>query len=312
MIAPALHDRLAALADPLRARILLAVEPRELTVSELRDVLQLPQSTVSRHLKTLTDAGWVTAREQGTSNRYRLDARALDPAARRVWGAVREATEALPAARQDAERIKAVLDERRTRSQDFFASTGAQWDKLRSELFGARAELFALAGLLDAGDVVADLGCGTGALAEVLAPFAGTVLAVDESAAMLKAARARLAAHTGVELRRGTLEALPIDDATVDAAFMTLVLAYVADPVTVLREARRILRPRRGRLVLVDMLPHDRTEYQQTMGHLRLGVAPDQVRDWALSAGFRALRHAPLPPAPQAKGPTLFTAVLTA
>ena len=73
-----LFDRLSALADPTRSRLLLLLERHELTVSELRTVLQLPQSTVSRHLKVLTDAGWLQAREDGTSNRYRVDVKALD------------------------------------------------------------------------------------------------------------------------------------------------------------------------------------------------------------------------------------------
>jgi ubiquinone/menaquinone biosynthesis C-methylase UbiE/DNA-binding transcriptional ArsR family regulator len=311
MNATPLFDRLAAVADPLRARILLAVEPRELSVSELRAVLQLPQSTVSRHLKTLTDAGWLSARENGTSNHYRLDLRSLDASGRRVWQSVREATEALPAARQDAERVHAVLAERPTRSQAFFASAGSQWDKMRSELFGARAELFALAGLLEPGHTVADLGCGTGTLAEVVAPFVQELIAVDESAAMLKAARSRLAPFRNVDTRRGTLEALPIDDASIDVAFINLVMAYVEEPTVALCEARRVLRPRTGRVVVVDMLPHDRREFQQTMGHRRAGVAPEELAAWAVAAGFATVRQHAVPPAPQAKGPTLFVAVLS-
>lgn len=311
MKATALFDRLSALADPIRARILLVVEPRELTVTELKDVLQLPQSTVSRHLKVLVESGWLTAREEGTSNRYRLETRSLDAAARRLWTAVREEAESHPAARRDAQRVKAVLDERHSRSQAFFASAGAQWDKMRTELFGARAELFALAGFVDATQTVGDLGCGTGALAEVLAPFAGQVIAVDESAAMLKAARARLSPFTNVDVRRGTLEALPIDDGTLHVAVVTLVLAYVADPAAVLAEIRRTLCPRRGRVIVVDMLPHDRVEYQQTMGHVHLGFAVDDVQRWSTAAGFTSFQHHALPPAPQAKGPTLFAAVLS-
>ena len=72
---PPLFDRLSALADPIRSRLLLVLERHELTVTELRAVVQLPQSTVSRHLKVLVDAGWLVAREDGTSNRYRLDVR---------------------------------------------------------------------------------------------------------------------------------------------------------------------------------------------------------------------------------------------
>ena len=60
-------DRLSALAEPIRARILLLLERNELTVGELCLVLQLPQSTVSRHLKLLTDDGWLVARGEGRS-----------------------------------------------------------------------------------------------------------------------------------------------------------------------------------------------------------------------------------------------------
>ncbi|MFI5246905.1 MAG: ArsR/SmtB family transcription factor, partial [Gemmatimonadales bacterium] len=85
-----IFDRLTALADPIRARLLLVLERHELTVSELRAALQLPQSTVSRHLRVLADAGWVASREDGTSNRYRMAARELDAGARRLWQPVRE------------------------------------------------------------------------------------------------------------------------------------------------------------------------------------------------------------------------------
>jgi len=306
-----LHDRLSALADPIRTRILLVLERHELTVSELRTVLQLPQSTVSRHLKVLADAAWIGSREDGTSNRYRLDTKGLDAGTKRLWSAVRGEAEQLPAARRDAERVAGVLADRHTRSQAFFASSAAQWDKLRGELFGVRTELFALVGLLDERAQVGDLGCGTGQLAEVMAPFVSRVIAVDESAAMLKAARARLAALENVELSEGSLETLPIEDGALDLAVVSLVLHYVADPAAVLAEIRRTLRPTGGRLLLVDMLPHDHAEDRQTMGHVWLGFDPTQLRDWALQAGFRSIRHHALPAAPLAKGPTLFTAVLS-
>lgn len=308
---PALFDRLSALADPLRSRLLLLLERHELTVSELRAVLQLPQSTVSRHLKILADTGWLSSREDGTSNRYRLDVRALDVSARRLWMSVREEAESLSSSRRDAERVHGVLAERHTRSQAFFASSAAQWDRLRAELFGTRTELFALVGLLDETHTIADLGCGTGQLAEVMAPFVAQVIAVDESSAMLTAARARLAPWANVELRRGSIEALPIDDGVLDVAVLSLVLHFVAEPAAVLAEIRRTLRSTGGRLLLVDMLPHDRAEYRQTMGHVWLGFEAGQLERWGRDAGFTRIRHHALPTAPQSKGPTLFTAVLT-
>lgn len=309
---PALHDRLSALADPIRTRLLLLLERHELTVTELRAVLQLPQSTVSRHLKVLADAGWVAARVVGTSNRYRSESRTLPASARRLWTAVRDELQALPAARRDGERLKGVLAERESRSQAFFASSAAQWDRVRTELFGARTELFALVGLLDADAVVGDLGCGTGQLSEVMAPFVRTVIAVDESAAMLRAARARLGPLPNVELREGSLASLPIDDGALDVAVLSLVLHYVADPAAALAEVRRALEPGRGRLLLVDLLPHDREEFRQSMGHVWLGFEAGQLAGWAADAGFASIRHHALPAAPQAKGPVLFAAVLQA
>lgn len=306
-----LVDRLSALADPIRARVLLLLERHELTVTELRSVLQLPQSTVSRHLKVLAESGWLVAREDGTSNRYRLDLKSLDASARKLWAAVREEAEELPSAVRDAQRVKGVLAERHTRSQQFFASSAAQWDKVRAELFGARSELFALVGLLDADAVVGDLGCGAGQLTEVIAPFVRRVIAVDESPAMLKAARARLAALGNVELRNGSIEELPVDDAALDVAVLSLVLHYVAEPVAVLAGIRRALKPKGGRLLLVDMLPHDRAEYRQTMGHVWLGFDAEQVQRWGRDAGFGTVRVHPIPSATAAKGPSLFSAVLS-
>jgi len=307
---PPLFDRLSALADPIRSRLLLLLERNELTVSELRSVLQLPQSTVSRHLKVLADSGWLSAREDGTSNRYRVDAKALDASTRKLWSAVRDEAEAVPAAARDAQRVKAVLAERHTRSQQFFASSAAQWDKVREELFGARTELFALVGLLEPSQVVGDLGCGTGQLSEAMSPFVKQVIAVDESSAMLKAAKARLAVLENVELRAGSIEELPIDAATLDVAVLSLVLHYVADPIAVLTGIRRTLKAKGGKLLLVDMLPHDRVEYRQTMGHVWLGFDAEQLKEWAGKAGFASTRIHALPPSSASKGPTLFTAVL--
>ncbi len=79
MVAPIL-DHMTALSDPTRCRMLLLLEKHELTVSELCAVLQMPQSSVSRHLKTLADDDWVTSRRDGTSRFYSMPVDDLDPA----------------------------------------------------------------------------------------------------------------------------------------------------------------------------------------------------------------------------------------
>lgn len=298
-------DRLTALADSTRSRLLLVLDRHELTVSELCRVLQLPQSTVSRHLKILSDDGWVVARADGTSRRYTA-APSLDPGAKRLWQLVRGQVSEDVTAEQDGERLRSVLAERRTRSEEFFSTSAGQWDALRTELFGERAELAALPGLLDDDWVLGDLGCGTGQLAATLAPCVGRVIAVDQSRAMLAAARARLPGLTNVELRQGDLEALPIADADLDAAVMSLVLHYVPEPLEALREVRRVLKPG-GRLLVVDMTPHARDEYRQTMGHLWQGFSSEQMNGWLAEAGLEPSRYRVLPADPRAMGPALFS-----
>ncbi|NOT07512.1 MAG: metalloregulator ArsR/SmtB family transcription factor [Gemmatimonadales bacterium] len=309
MTAPAIFGRLSGLADPIRGRVLLALERQELTVRELQAVLRLPQSTVSRHLKVLADLGLVITRGEGTSNWYRMPARDLDPSARRLWSAVREEVAGSSAALRDGDRLQRVLAERHVTSQRFFASAAGQWDHLRGELFGHRAALVALLALLDESWTVGDLGCGTGQVSATLAPFVHRVIAVDESAAMLKAARQRTRDLPSVDIRSGTLEALPVAEGELDAALLILTLHHAADPARVLASARRALKPG-GKLLVVDMLPHDRAEYREQMGHQWLGFAEDQIQGWLTEAGFCAARLTALPADTNARGPGLF--VLTA
>lgn len=305
MTAPAVFDRLSALADPTRGRLLLALERHELTVREIQAVLQLPQSTVSRHLKVLADLGLVATRSEGTSNWYRMPARELEPSARRLWLAVREEVAGGSGARRDAARLQRVLAERHVTSQRFFDSAAGQWDRLKSELFGTSAQLLALPGLLDENWTVGDLGCGTGHLAAALAPFVHRVIGIDESAAMLKSARQRTRELANVELRSGTLEAPPLEPEELDAALLMLVLHHAGDPGRVLAAAQRALRAG-GKLLIVDMLPHDHVEYREQMGHQWLGFAEAELRGWLEQAGFGGMRYVTLPVDSKAKGPPLF------
>jgi ubiquinone/menaquinone biosynthesis C-methylase UbiE len=303
---PAILDHLSALADTTRSRILLLLDRHELTVSELCGIMQLPQSTVSRHLKALADSGWISARAEGTSNVYAMT-RDVDGSARRLWALVREQVGPTPAALNDQRRAQTVLAERRTKSQEFFSSSAGQWDRLRDELFGERFHLAALPAFADSEWTVGDLGCGTGQLTAALAPFVHHVIAVDASAAMLQAAKKRLHGFENIELRRGDLEALPIDDGRLDAATLGLVLHHLPEPGRSLAEVARVLKPR-GRLLIVDMLPHDRESYRQQMGHVWLGFSDEHVRRILDESGFGDVRIIPLSPDPKSKGPGLFVA----
>ncbi|HXC24749.1 MAG TPA: metalloregulator ArsR/SmtB family transcription factor [Gemmatimonadaceae bacterium] len=302
-----IFDHLTALSDPTRSRLLLVLDRQELTVSELCMVLQLPQSTVSRHLKVLGDERWVISRADGTSRRYRIAVEELGGATKKLWTLVRDQVAASPAAQQDTQRLQGVLANRRTASQAFFSTSAGQWDRLRMELFGNRLDLIGLLGLLDESWTVGDLGCGTGQVSELLAPFVSDIIAVDESAAMLNAARKRLQPCGNVTVRHGDLAALPIEDQSLDVALLFLVLHYAADPDAIVREVTRVLKPD-GRVLIVDMMTHDRDDLTQQMGHVWQGFSHEDVSRWVQHAGLGTLRYHPLPADSAAKGPTLFAA----
>ena len=300
-------DHMAALADPIRCRMLLPLERHELTVSEICAVLQLPQSTVSRHLKTLADDGWVASRRDGTSRFYAMVLENLDAGAQRLWPLIREQVSASNGADHDERRLKSVLSRRRSKSEEFFASASGQWDHLRTELFGDRFHLHALLALLDPSLTVGDLGCGTGQVSELVAPHVCKVIAVDGSTDMVQAARRRLKGAQHVEVRRGDMAALPIDDAQLDVAIVALVLHHVPEPARVLSEVGRVLKPG-GRVLIVDMLPHDREDYQHQMGHVWLGFSEKTIKKHLDAAGFDKPTVTLLPTDEDAKGPGLFVA----
>ncbi|XZE20454.1 ArsR/SmtB family transcription factor [Pirellulaceae bacterium SH449] len=296
-----------SLSDPIRARLLRILDRSEMTVAELCLVLQLPQSTVSRHLKVLSDEAWVTSRREGCSNLYRMRAREVDPAQRRLWEVVSGECVHRPTADQDEARLEQVLESRQSRSQTFFSTSAEKWDRLRSELFGYRMDVWMLCATLSPDSIVGDLGCGTGVLSQTIAPWVAKVYAVDSSTAMIQAARKRLKDRGNVEVRKGELTSLPLEDEQLSVALMSLVLPYVPTPQHVFDQIHRVTR-NGGRLVMLDMVPHDRSEYRESMGHMWQGFSESQICSWLQQANWKDIRYELVPPEPEAKGTGLFVA----
>ena len=297
---------LGSLADPTRLRLLALLEERELGVVDLCHVLRLPQSTVSRHLKILAGEGWLSSRREGTAHLYRMGD-GLSPAARRLWKVARAETEGWATVEQDALRLERRLSGRQAESDAFFAGAAGEWEGLRRELYGTTFVARLLLALVPRGLTVADLGCGTGDLAGALAPCVRRVVAVDRSAAMLRAARRRLAGLGNVELHRADLESLPLEDACCDAALLVLTLGYAPDPARVLAEAARILKPG-GVLAVADLLRHDDEGFRRRMGQVSAGFEPAALAALLERAGLDDPRCEPLPPEPGARGPALLVA----
>jgi ArsR family transcriptional regulator len=297
-------SRLSSLADETRARILGVLEDSELTVGELCKVLQLPQSTVSRHLGILSGEGWLDVRTQGTSHHYKWSS-SLPGGAEALWAPVRVELEDTGLAARDRTRVEEVLRARSDRSKSFFSSNARDWERIRRDLFGGRADLQLLPALLNGDEVVGDLGCGTGHLSELVAPFAARVHAIDRSPEMIREAKARLRHLGNVEVRPGELGRLPLPDACLDVAVLSLVLPYVEDVDAVLADVARVVRPG-GRVLVLDISVGDEATVRDEMGQVRPGLAAGEIESALESSGFRDVRVVHLPADPDAAAPRLF------
>jgi ArsR family transcriptional regulator len=261
-----------------------------LNVSELTSILGIAQSGVSRHLGLLKDAGLVDERRDGGFTYFGL-ATGLESGLNGfgpLWPLLRaqfDAAAATVSGRADNARLEEI---RRVRKENF-DEHGAGADRRqivpgRSWAAWARA-LGALLPPLD----IADLGCGDGYLTVEAARFARRVVAVDRSAAALARAR-ELARRTQrsaapIEWKRGELEALPLDDASVDVALLSQALHHAASPAKALAEAVRVLRPG-GRVLVLDLRRHEEEWVRDRLGDVWLGFDDAELTRLLTQAGL--------------------------
>lgn len=300
-------SQLEGLAEPARLRLLNLLQDRELTVSELAEALRLPQSTTSRHLRTLSDLGWVAHRPEGTARLYRLRNGELPAGLRALWKVLATETGVGPEIQQDRQRLERILLERRSDPKRLFAGLAPRWEELRRELFGERFALEALAALLPEAAEIVDLGCGTGILLERLAPYVRRAIGVDASPEMLALARARLEALPAAELIAAPVERVPAPDQSADAALLLLVLGHLPEPALALKEARRIVRGG-GKLVIVDLLASSEGP-QELDPQLGRSFSPTSLEELLRSAGWIPSLFRLLPYERGTRGPALFVAV---
>ena len=286
-----------ALADGTRQRILQVLVRQDVNVSELVEVLDQPQSTVSRHLKVLRGAGLIVDRREGTSAVYA----AVRPGPNGdglpgdVRGRLLEWAAEQPLGRVVARRLEAVLHRRRVQSEAFFERVGHHWDQMRVDCFGSAFPLEALTALLPRHWAVADVGTGTGHLLGLLSARFERVIAVDPVPAMLDTARSRLELQgaDNIDFRAGDLSRLPIGDAEVDLVLAELVLHHVSSPSEALKELGRVLRPG-GRVLIVEQAAHQLEEFHDRMQDRWWGFDAGKLSVEVARAGFEEVRHAPL------------------
>jgi len=275
------------LGDEARLRLLRVLEKDRFNVKELTGILGLAQSGVSRHLGLLKDAGLAIEERDGAYSFYRLSPALRDHAQGPLWPLLEAQFNAAASSavlKADDARLQEVLRLRRENFEHVGpdARDGRQLVPGRSWAAWSRA-----LGLLLPPLDVADLGCGEGYLTIETARWARHVTAVDRSPGVLARAKALAARKkcSNITWKRGELEKLPIDNAAMDVALLSQALHHAAEPGRALDEAARILKPG-GRLLILDLRPHDETWVRDKLGDQWFGFSDEQLAALLTRAGF--------------------------
>ncbi len=286
---------LRALADPTRLRIVRLLGAMELAVGELAQVLGQSQPRVSRHVGILCDAGLAERRREGSWVFLRAPAPSHEAAilnaafTRLLDTAEREDAQMADQCADDRRKLNAVRSARENTAEDYFARHAEEWDDLRrrhSPDALVEDALLETLGSAPLGQVL-DIGTGTGRMAELFAPHATHVVALDKNLEMLRIARAKLQNLPAdmAELVQGDFADLPFASGRFDTVLLHQVLHFALDPQLALAEAARVTRPA-GRIAIVDFAAHDREELRERHAHTRLGFDDEQIVKLLKDSGF--------------------------
>jgi protein-L-isoaspartate O-methyltransferase len=264
-------------------------------------VLNQSQPRISRHLRLLTEAGFLDRFREQQCVYYRAprNGRYLEWQRQLLGMADPDA----PVLKRDRERALQVIGNRalvaaRQLGAAHSAGSGAAAEAaggLSADAAGSasqsssREELSSLLleelGPTPVGELL-DIGTGSGLMLQILGPRARRAVGVDISAPALRLARTRIhgAGLSHCEFRRGDMYNLPYDDASFDTVSIDRVLAAAERPAAAILEAARTLRAD-GRLVVVE--DFDQIEARASDNPL------SQLRQWFAAAGMNAERLRP-------------------
>ena len=143
--------------------------------------------------------------------------------------------------------------------------------------------------IIEPNSSVLDLGCGDGTITVEISRFAGRVIGIDSNPRAIEAAgkRAERERRDNVEFKVSSIETLREPDASFDLAVFSQSLHHMAQPELGLGVAHRLLRPG-GRLIVVDLAPHQQEWVVGKLGHAHLGFTTERLTEMLREAGFDA------------------------
>ncbi len=280
---------LRAAGEATRLRILGLCAHAELTVSDLVEILGQSQPRVSRHLRLLVEAGLLRRHQEGNWAYYRLNESTGSGELARLIVDLMPADEPVHAG--DLDRLQAVKEAWAVTAAAYFKKNAPDWSRISARYVDDERADAAILDLLSGAPVgdLLDVGTGTGHMLEVLGKGAKSGVGIDRSIDMLKVARANIwrAGLKNCQVRLADMMRLPYGPASFDTVTLRLVLHFANRPAAVIAEAARVLRPG-GRLVAIDLAPHDRIELREEHAHRWMGFDDDEIGGFLERCGLNA------------------------
>lgn len=278
-------DTLKILAEPTRLRILALLRQEELSVAELQEALDMSQSRISSQLALLRQADLVVDRREGKKNFYSIKSRLESKEEALISAAINSVSEASELI-EDAGNLERVIQKRRKIAEEYFNliagrlgknyCPGRSWEGIGHMLLHLVPKV-----------VVADLGAGEGMISQLIARQAEQVYCIDNSSRMVEVGK-ELAEKNQLENLQyllGDIEAVPLDDESVDIALLSQALHHANRPEKAIEEAYRITKTG-GRIVILDLKEHTFEKARELYADNWLGFPEKKLHAWLRAAGF--------------------------
>lgn len=169
----------------------------------------------------------------------------------------------------------------------YFDGIASQWDSLSKEFYtvAVRDKMLSMISP-EPGNMVADLGAGTGFVSEGLKDGPASIIAVDKSGEMLKQMKYKFRGSVNIDYRVGDAGHLPIKNNVIDYALANMYLHHVDNPPKAIREIYRILK-NGGKMIITDLNTHPFEYFRKEHLDRWLGFEHEDIRSWMENAGFR-------------------------
>ena len=281
-------DVLKLISDPTRLRLINLLQQEELAVAELQKILGMGQSRISSHLGLLRQGDIVIDRKEGKKSYYSLHPK-MDKVTRQLIQTACASISDKTEVKEDLQSLQHAIEKRRRETEQYFNAVagrlgknycpGRSWEAIGHFLINLTPKI-----------TMADLGAGDGMIAQLLAHHADKLYCIDSSPKMVEVGR-ELAEKYGIDnliYEEGHLENIPLDDASVDVAYMSQALHHSQHPQVAVNEAFRILKPG-GKILILDLKEHTFEKARELYADQWLGFKENTLYTFLKNAGFQKI-----------------------